>query len=63
MQSLIEEGGVYGIFTCVVVCFCLFFVGGGGGGDGGYMFVRLRTFMCTWVRAYKCVSPVVNLCG
>ena len=31
MQSLIEEGGIYGIFTCVVVCFCLFFVGGWGG--------------------------------
>ena len=61
MQSLVEEGGIYGVFTYVVV----FFFGGGGRGveDGGYLFVRLSTFMCMWVRAYKCVSPVVNLCG
>ena len=69
MQSLVEEGGIYGIFTCVVICFGFFFGGGGTWGgvcvceDGGYMFVRLRTFMCMWMRAYKCVGPVVNLCG
>ena len=50
MQSLVEEGGIYGVFTYVVV----FFFGGGGWGTGGgrwWVSVRASEYVHVYVGA------------
>ncbi len=56
MQSLVEEGGMYGIFTRVVVYFLVvvfyyYFFFGGGGGGGWWVYVRASAYVHVYVDA------------